>query len=142
MIQFFSELFTQILTDDHLQNQNKKIMEIYLFALAGIAIYILLDLTNLQKSTPYLSLLETIKSYFNINMFYIVAGILVTLVVISLAGEDSGLLKSIGIDFEQGKGSAFFIGLTFQVILSNIRKFINPVAVETKNDTVVMTKDK
>ena len=117
-------------------------MEIYLFALAGIAIYILLDLTNLQKSTPYLSLLETIKSYFNINMFYIVAGILVTLVVISLAGEDSGLFKSIGIDFEQGKGSAFFIGLTFQVILSNIRKFINPVAVETKNDTVVMTKDK
>ncbi len=117
-------------------------MEIYLFALAGIAIYILLDLTNLQKSTPYLSLFETIKSYFNINMFYIVAGILVTLVVISLAGEDSGLLKSIGIDFEQGKGSAFFIGLTFQVILSNIRKFINPVAVETKNDAVVMTKDK
>ena len=117
-------------------------MEIYLFALAGIAIYILLDLKKKKKSTPYLSLLETIKSYFNINMFYIVAGILVTLVVISLAGEDSGLLKSIGIDFEQGKGSAFFIGLTFQVILSNIRKFINPVAVETKNDTVVMTKDK
>ena len=142
MIQFFSELFTQIFKDDYLQNQNKKIMEIYLFALAGIAVYILLDLTNLQKSTPNLTLLETVKSYFNINMFYITAGVLVTMVVISLAGEDSGLLKSIGIDFEQGKGSAFFIGLTFQVILSNIRKFINPVAVETKNDTVVMTKDK
>ena len=117
-------------------------MEIYLFALAGIAIYILLDLTNLQKSTPNLTLLETVKSYFNINMFYITAGVLVTMVVISLAGEDSGLFKSIGIDFEQGKGSAFFIGLTFQVILSNIRKFINPVSVETKNDSVVMAKDK
>jgi hypothetical protein len=118
-------------------------MAVYIFALIGIATYILLDLTNLQKSTPELALFDTIKAYFGMNLFYILAGMLITYVVIATASEgETGFLNSIGIDFQQGKGSAFFIGLTSQVILSNIRKFINPVSVETKNDSIVMTKKK
>jgi len=118
-------------------------MAIYIFALIGILTYVLLDLTNLQKSTPDISLYETVKQYININLFYILASCLVTYVVIASAtAGETGFLNSIGIDFQQGKGSAFFIGLTSQVLLSNIRRFINPIAVETKNDYIVMTKDK
>ena len=112
-------------------------MENYIFAFAGMFLYLLLDLYGLQESTPDLTFIEVIKEYFKKNIIPIIAGTIILFLIINLSiSGDTGFLQSLGINITAGKGGALLIGLTSQTLLTAVRRIIQPMEVMTRGDKV------
>lgn len=113
-------------------------MELYLYAYAGMLLYLILDLYGLQEATPHLNFGQTVSEYFRKNTLIIIAGALILFLIVSLsASGEGGFLQSIGINIQAGKGGALVVGLTIQTLLTAIRRIIRPIEVKTSGDKVV-----
>ena len=108
------------------------------YALGGMFIYLLLDLYGLQKATPNLNFIETVKEYFSKNLFPIIANIIIIYLAVDIS--QSGELTDFG-DFEflivNSKAGALMLGLSSQTVMTGLRRIIFPMQVVTEGSKIV-----
>lgn len=98
-------------------------MELYAYLFAGIVIYILLGLTTFNKQTPTLGEEDTIKQYFDMNKWNLLAGLILGVVcILFLSAGRLGFLKSLGFDILSNPESAFVLGIVNQWLLQRLRQ--------------------
>lgn len=110
---------------------------IYLFALLGIFVVVLFQIWRLQKATPNLSLVNTVKQYFHINLLPLVIGIILVVILLYLAQTgDLNLFQYFGLDvIEKSNGAGFTAGFLSQYIVNVVGSKVPQV--ETEGDKVV-----
>ena len=114
-----------------------------MYLLLGMLAYFLIDFATFSKSVPGLTQkFEKLKQYLDLNMFFILAGLILGFTIVSLDSlADLPFLSDLGFPISQSPQSAFILGLLNQWIVIKIRKFKNSLIVETKDDVIVQTKD-
>jgi len=113
-------------------------------ALLGLVSHYLMQLASFNKGTPELAIVETAKKYFQINSFYILASIILTVVLSFLLNQDGGnelILMLTGGNVSTDKPfayylTAFIMGFGIDTILIFMRKLISPIKInlEDKKD--------
>lgn len=114
-------------------------MTIYVYLFLGMLAYFLIDFATFCKSVPGIyGKIAKLRQYLDTNILFMGAGILLGLVLVSLA--DVGkipFLADIGFPLRQSPESAFILGLLNQWLVIKIRKWKNSLLVEVRNDEVV-----
>jgi len=113
-------------------------------ALLGLITHYLMQLASFNKGTPGISIIPTIKKYFEINSFYAIASLILTLVFSYLLNQDGGneLIKILtGGNVATDKPFAYYLtayimGFGIDYILIFLRKLIKPIKIniEDKKD--------
>ncbi len=111
----------------------------FIMLFIGWFIYLLLDLGMVNKATPNMKLGETIRIYFKVNIFEIVASILILFACALLYKFEQlqGFLAMLGLQFtsnnEAPLGFALILGMNIKVITLFFRKIKNPIKVDENN---------
>mgnify|MGYP001316413835 CR=1 FL=1 len=112
---------------------------VYVYLFLGMLAYFLIDFATFCKSVPGIyGKLAKLKQYLDTNILFMAAGLLLGLVLVSLADIGSlPFLSDIGFPLKQSPESAVILGLLNQWIVIKIRKWKRSLLVETRNDEVV-----
>lgn len=108
-----------------------------LLSFAGLLTHTLINLQVLNRATPELGFFDTVKKYWRINSFFIVASVIATAVLSFLLTLDGGdklieILTGGNISNDKPFGfyaTAYLIGFVIDYILAVIRKLVNPIKV-------------
>lgn len=97
-------------------------IDLYLYLIAGMLVYVLINLSSFNKQTPTLDKTDTINEYFIINKWNLLAGLLFGIVLISfLSIGKFSFLRLIGVNIMSNPESAFLIGIINQWLLKSVR---------------------
>ena len=103
----------------------------FLFAIAGLLVWILIDAGALNRSTATeLKFIDTFMLYLPKRIGYILVSIILLLVVVYLKGNLPLVPDNLKIDGGDINGMAFIWGLAIQILLSQIGKFLSPFEVK------------
>jgi len=110
-------------------------------ALLGLVTHYLMQLASFNKGTPDISFIPTIKKYFEVNSFYAVASLILTVVFSFLLNQDGGneLIKILtGGNVATDKPfayylTAFIMGFGIDTILIFMRKLISPIKINLED---------
>jgi hypothetical protein len=134
---YYSLVFitNQIFAINLIQSQPVEPRSWFLFLLmsfAGWLIYLLIDYGVIARSTPELSISNTIKIYWKKNYIEMIISIILLFVIAFLFQKNNldSILESIGISVDFTKNiwiKALFIGFNMKLISTAIRKYLSPI---------------
>lgn len=106
----------------------------YILAYAGWVISVLLNIATFNRSTPDLSIPETIGAYIRVNWVNTITGAIAVAVVVFLTQQGEGLNIGEFIDTKYQYTASFLTGLGIEFILMKLRGLIKPLKIEENNN--------
>lgn len=115
-----------------------------MYLAAGMLIYLLIDFGAFRQGVKDLTVSEAAEQYFSINLFFLFAGIILGIVIVSLSSIGKiPFLANLGLDVNRSPEAALMIGFLNQWLVIKARKYLKSTVIETQYDKVVIAeKDK